>query len=1093
MQKLAEICVRRPVFAAVLILILVVVGTASFFRLGVDRYPEIDFPTVTVVTTLPGSSPEAVETEISKKIEDAVGTLSGIDEMRSSSSEGVSTVTITFVLEKDVDVATQEVRDKVSLAQRDLPKDVDPPTVRRFDPSQIPIMSIAISSEQPIGQVTEYADKTLRRQIESANGVGEVDLRGGQPRQINIWLDANKLRSVNLTVNDVTKALQAQNIEVPGGDVDQGARKLTLRTLGRLTTVKQFNDIVLRARNGGQVLLSDVARVDDGLAEATSYSELNGKATVQLAVLKQSGTNTLAVVDSVLERLDEAKKTAPSGTSIRVVSEQSSYIKAAVSSVEEHLVLGAFLAALVVLVFLWNWRATLITAVAIPASVISTFTLMYYMGFTLNLITLLALTLSVGIVIDDAIVVLENIFRHMEEFGKSAFDAAIDGTREIGLAVLATTLSLVAVFLPVAFMSGIVGRFMNSFGLTMSFAILISLLVAFSLTPMLSSRWLKAKAPEGDETVVDGAPMPASTRANNNDTIDGPYTPSQSEIAEAQGHGAPVHGGSRERGFFAAIDRFYTMLLHFALRRRWVIVLLAVAAIGSMVPLFKLGLVPFNFLPTDDESQFQISIEAPQGTSLEAITQAGRRVTQLVKKDIPDVDYTLMTAGSGNENEASIYVRLLGIEKRDFSQDDAVEMARKKIVPILKAQGLLISVTPINSFRGGGGRRDSAQIQYVLSGPDLNVLREASQKALAQMRKIPGVVEPDTNLVLGKPEIDVKVNRELAQQLGVSPADIAGALRYLVGGDKVTDYNEGGEQYEVHVRADRQFRDAIAGIGQLTVPSTTAGSVPLDQLVTFVRGTGPATIERLNRQRQVTLLANTTPGASQGAIVGQLETIIKGLNLGPDYNAAPVGTAKEQAKTGKSFMFALMLSLVFMYLVLAAQFESWLHPITILLSLPLTVPFAFWSLALFGQSINIFSMLGILVLFGVVKKNAILQIDHTNKLREAGMNRYDAIVQGNRDRLRPILMTTLAFVAGMLPLILSRGVGSGTNHAIGSVIFGGQTLSLGLTLLATPVAYSFFDDLANYHPVTRLRRFIGRFIPAVKPPASALQNMKVES
>ena len=563
--------------------------------------------------------------------------------------------------------------------------------------------------------------------------------------------------------------------------------------------------------------------------------------------------------------------------------------------------------------------------------------------------------------IDDAIVVLENIFRHMEEFGKSAFDAAIDGTREIGLAVLATTLSLVAVFLPVAFMSGIVGRFMNSFGLTMSFAILISLLVAFSLTPMLSSRWLQGKAPaDGEaEVVADGTPAPASTR----DKIDGPNTPSQSEILEAQGHGAPVHGGSRERGFFAAIDRFYTMLLHFALKRRWVIVLVAVAAIGSMVPLFKLGLVPFNFLPTDDESQFQISIEAPQGTSLEAITQAGRRVTDLVKKEIPDVDYTLMTAGSGNENEASIYVRLLGIEKRDFSQDDAVEMARKKIVPALKAQGLLISVTPINSFRGGGGRRDSAQIQYVLSGPDLNVLREASLKAVAQMRKIPGVVEPDTNLVLGKPEIDVKVNRELAQQLGVSPADIAGALRYLVGGDKVTDYNEGGEQYEVHVRADRQFRDAIAGIGQLTVPSTTAGSVPLDQLVTFVRGTGPATIERLNRQRQVTLLANTTPGASQGAIVGQIETIIKGLNLGSDYSAAPVGTAKEQAKTGKSFMFALMLSLFFMYLVLAAQFESWLHPITILLSLPLTVPFAFWSLALFGQSINIFSMLGILVAF----------------------------------------------------------------------------------------------------------------------------------
>ncbi len=1085
MQKLAEVCVRRPVFAAVLVLVLLVVGAVSFTRLGVDRFPQVDFPTVNVTTILPGSSPEAVETEITKKIEDAVGTLSGIDELRSSSSEGVSNVTVTFVLEKDVDVATQEVRDKVGQARGQLPRDVEEPIVRRFDPSQIPIMSIAVTADRPMREVTEYADKTLRRQLESANGVGQVNVRGGLLRQINVWLDAYKMRAADITVTDVTRALQAQNIEVPGGRIQQAERELTLRTRGRLQSVKDFENIVLRAESGGQILLGDVARVEDGVAEPTSASEMDGRPTVQLAVLKQSGTNTLSVIDAVNERLEAARKTAPRGTDIRVVREQSTYIEAAVHSVQEHLIVGSMLASLVVLVFLWNWRSTLIASIAIPTSIIATFTLMAYMGFTLNLITLLALTLAVGIVIDDAIVVLENIYRFIEEKGMNPFQAAIEGTRDIGLAVLATTLSLVAVFLPVAFMSGIVGRFMSSFGLTMSFAILVSLFVSFTLTPMLCSRWLKPHAASAGNAANNDA---AGAAAHNGQATRGANTP------------APIPvDSSRSRGFFGIIDRIYTAILHWTMGHRWAVVLLCFAAMGSMVPLFKMGLVPFNFLPEDDESQFQVSIEAPQGTNLETIRQYGRRVVALVKK-LPGVDYTLLTAGEGGLNEASIYVRLKPLDKRKETQSELVQRVRRQIVPRLEATGLKVGVTPINSFGGLGGRRGAAKIQYVLNGPDFKVLQEAAQKAVSQMKKIPGVVEPDTSLVLGKPELNADIDRTVAAQLGVQPSEIAGALRYLVGGDQVTDYNEAGEQYEVHVRAAQAFRSTQEGIGLLTVAAQPGGatggsggagasggggtasggisaglqSVPLDQVVRFTRATGPATIERLNRQRQITLLANTAPGASEGQIVSQVQEIIKGLALGPDYSAAPVGTAKEQQKSGKAFMTALLLSLVFMYLILAAQFESWLHPITILLSLPLTVPFAMWSLAIFGQSINIFSMLGILVLFGVVKKNAILQIDHTNNLREAGMNRYDAIIQGNRDRLRPILMTTLAFVAGMLPLILSTGTGSGTNRAIGSVIFGGQTLSLWLTLLATPVAYSLFDDLANWW--ARLRgKTVGSF------------------
>jgi HAE1 family hydrophobic/amphiphilic exporter-1 len=1079
MQKLAEVCVRRPVFAMVMILILVVVGFVGFTRLGVDRFPEVDFPTVSVSTSLPGSSPEAVETEISKVIEDAVGTLSGIEELRSSSSEGNSNVSVQFVLEKDVDVAVQEVRDAVALARRRLPDDVEEPTVRRFDPSQIPIMSIAVTADRPLRQVTQYADKTLRRQIESANGVGLVNVRGGEFRQINVWLDANRLSAVGLTVNDVTRALQTQNIEVPGGRIEQGNRNLTLRTIGRLQTVEDFNNIVLRAGEGSQVLLSDVARIEDGTAEPDSASEINGRTTVQLSVLKQSGENTLSVIDAVKERLEQAATTAPPGTDIRIVREQSTYIEAAIHSVEEHLILGSILASLVVLLFLWNWRSTLISSIAIPTSIIGTFALIYYMGFTLNLITLLALTLAVGIVIDDAIVVIENIYRFIEEKGMNPFQAAIEGTRDIGLAVLATTLSLVAVFLPVAFMSGIVGRFMSSFGLTMSFAILVSLFVSFTLTPSLAARWFKAVKPAGGP--VENPEGTNATSASNAQIAANDGRASTQHGAAS--HGAASHGGalhsagaahgahggsshgtsSRERGFFAVIDRVYTVMLRWAMGHRWAIVLISGLTLFSTVPLLRSGLVPFNFLPEDDESQFQISIEGPQGTSLEAIRREARRVVTLVNDKLgKNVSYTLMTAGDGGLNEASIYVRLVDVDQREQSQQDLVTLARRDIAPIMEARGIMTGATAINSFGGLGGRRGAASLQYVMNGPNFKVLQEASQKAVAEMKKIPGVVEPDTNLVLGAPELNVEIDRSLAQQLGVQPADVAGALRYLVGGDKVTEYNEGGEQYEVHVRAAQQFRADPEGLALLSVPSTTLGSVPINQIVKFRRSTGPATIERLNRQRQITLLANTVPGASTGTIVQQVERIIKDLNLGPDYTASPVGQAKEQQRSGKAFMVAFMMSVVFMYLILAAQFESWVHPITILLSLPLTIPFAILSLILFGQSINIFSMLGILVLFGVVKKNAILQIDHTNKLREEGMNRYDAIIQGNRDRLRPILMTTLAFVAGMLPLVLSTGTGAGTNRAIGSVIFGGQTMSLLLTLLATPVAYSLFDDLTNW-------------------------------
>ena len=1043
MQKLAEICVQRPVFATVLILILVVVGGAGFMQLGVDRYPKIDIPTVLISTVSPGSSPEAVESDITNPIEDAVNTISGIDEVRSTSSEGVSTVTISFVLEKDISVATQEVRDKINQVIPRLPDGVKQPTVNTYDPDASPVLTLAISGDAPLREITEYSDKVIRKQIESANGIGALDIIGGQYRQIDVQLNPYRMRSYGVTATGVINALRAQNIETPGGQVEGETSNLTLRTLGRLNSIQEFKDIVLKTTDdGGTVRLSSVANITDGASLQTSAAELDGKQTLQISIRKQSGTNALAVIDDIKSRLKEIEKTLPAGYVITITDDQSEYIEAAVHAVEEHLIVGAILATLVVLVFLWSWRSTIIAAVAIPTSIVATFGVMWIMGFSLNLITLLALTLAVGIVIDDAIVVLENIYRLMEEEDMGPFEAAVQGTKEIGLAVLATTLSLVAVFLPVAFMSGIVGRFMNSFGVTMSAAIIVSLIVSFTLTPTMSARMLGKKKGEENESAI--------------------------EKDKAVKHGEKKEEG----GVYGFVDRTYTTMLKWSMGHRWAIVIACVVAVVAIIPIGMA--VPFNFLPTEDESKANISFSAPEGTALEETMRIARSIEAQASK-MPGIEYTQVTAGGGSgsaTNNGTVSIEMKPLEERDISQDELVKRIRTEVMPQFASQDLRSIVSGAGGFGGGG--RAGATIQYVISGPDLKVLAKASEEALKKFKEVPGVVDADTSLKTGNPELRVKINRDLAAQLGVAPADIATALRYFVGGDNVTTYNELGEQYDVYLRAQEQYRKGPQSIGVLTVASSKLGAVPLDQVVSFVKGTGPASIEHYNGLAQVTLSSNVKPGTSQTEISSALEKIVKDLNLGPDYVAAPAGSSKELAKTATSFLTAIALSFIFMYLILAAQFESWIHPITILLSLPLTVPFALLSLLLFGQSINIFSMLGILVLFGIVKKNSILQIDHTNQLRERGMSRYDAIIQANRDRLRPILMTTLAFVAGMIPLIISSGTGSGTNRAIGSVIFGGQSLSLLLTLLATPVVYSLFDDLATWTAKTRTRVFSGK-------------------
>ena len=1044
MQWLAELCVRRPVFASVLILSLTVVGAFAFGQLGVDRLPQVDFPTVSITTRLPGAAPEQVESEVTDKVEEAVNTISGIDQLSSNSAEGISQVNVTFRLEKNADVAAQEVRDRINRILPLLPRTITQPTIEKQDPDAAPILTIAVTAKKPIREVTEYTDKVLRRRLESADGVGQVLVLGGRKRQINVWVDGDRLRAYNLTVNDVSRVLQTQNADIPGGRIDQGAVSITMRTRGRVDSPEQFGDLVIREVNGHPVKVADIGRVEDGVAEATTLANINGDPTVLLQIRKQSGTNTVEVVGNVRERLEDIQAALPPGYELRIVRNQAEFIEASFRSVEEHLIVGSFLAAFVVLLFLGNVRSTVIAAIAIPTSIVATFALVWYAGFTLNMLTMLALTLSVGIVIDDAIVVLENIYRFIEEKGMTPIRAAIEGTREIGLAVLATTLSLVAIFAPVGFMSGMVGRFMRSFGLTMAFAVMVSLLVSFTLTPTMCARWLKVKPRREDE----------------------------------EHH---LHD-SKHSKIFGPLDRVYTRMLEWSMAHRGIVSALAVLVLLSSVPIFRM--VSVNFTPQDDQSEFDLSLRAPEGTSLEATEVFANRVAAAIRQ-VPEVTYTMITVAgdsAGTLNTASIYVRLKDIEDRSRDQFAIMDLVRSEVLPPYVKQGLKASLqAPGIGGGGGGGGQAQGDVMFVMQGPSLAELERASNSLAETARSIPGLVDVDTSLRVGKPEMAVRLDRPKAADLGVQIADAADALRLLVGGDQVTTYNEGGEQYEVHLRAQDQDRGSEAAVGQLTVPSARLGSVALDNIATFARGAAPSDIRRLNRQRQVTVAANLLPGTSQTAAQATLSEAAGKLGLGSEYRLGYTGRSRELNRTASAFLQALALSLIFMYLVLAAQFESWLHPVTILLSLPLTLPFALVSLVIFGQSLNIFSALGMLVLFGVVKKNSILQIDHANQLREEGLEAREAIIQASRDRLRPILMTTLAFVAGMIPLVVTSGVGSATNHAIGFVVIGGQTLVLTLTLLVTPVAYSLFEDAREQRVMRRGFSWLKSKLPLPNP------------
>ncbi len=1022
-----DLCIRRPVFTCMLVTAPLVLGAVSYLRLGVDLFPNVDLPVVVVTTTLAGASVEEMETGVTKPIEEVVNTIAGIDELRSTTKEGFSQVVVQFVLEKDRDVGAQEVRDKISTILGLLPEGTDAPIIDKFDLDAAPVMTIAVSGRRDLREVTEIARKRIKEVLETVPGVGAVTMVGGRRRAINVVVDSASLTGYRLSIEDVRQALLRQNLEMPGGRIDQGPQETVLRTMGRLERPAEFLDLIVATKEGAPIRIRDVARVEDTQEEPRGLSRLDGNPAVSLIVQKQSGTNTVQVVDAVKSRLARIGPLLPADIGTNVIRDQSRFIEASIEEVKFHLLLASVLVSLTILLFIRDWRTTLIASLSIPASIIATFAFMYYMGFTLNNITMLALILSVGIVIDDAVVIHENIFRHMEEYRRPAREAASSATREIALAVVATTLSLLVIFVPVAFMSGRVGRFFNSFGFVVGFAVLVSMVVSFTMTPMLCSRFLK---------------LPAAHRAG------------------------------KPRPVWHAIERGYAALLTWALRHRWVVALTSVALLVATPALFSL--VGMEFVPLDDQSEMQVVITLPEGYSLEradslfAEIEGRLRTLRGVTNLFAVIGDTTgrVAKGQGAVTTGEIYVRLVDLHERDYSQFDCMREARRLLADY---PDLRVAVQPVQAFQSTGFRQ--VDVDLNLSGPELPQLERYAHQITAWMKRQGYFVDVDTSLSLRKPELRVRVKREKASDLGVSIQTIASTLGVLVGGEIVGTYKEADEQYDVWLRADLFYRDNPETIAALTIPSPTVGLTSLSNVADLEPAQGPGTIDRFNRQRQVVVMSNLE-GVAMGDAVARLSTLVDSLHLPADYSYDFLGRAKLLRESNTNFLIAFLLSFVFMYMVLAAQFESFIHPITILLALPLTLPFALMSLVMLRTSMDIYAVFGLFMLFGIVKKNGILQIDYTNVLRGRGMSRDDAILQANRTRLRPILMTTLMLIAAMLPIAMGQGPGAASRASLAKVILGGQALSLLLTLVMTPVAYTWWDDLGRMAPrlVARFRR-----------------------
>lgn len=1031
---LSGIAIRRPVFTTMVMLGLIVLGVFGFRQLAIDDMPEVDIPIVVVQTVYPGASPEVMEREVTRRLEESFNPVEGVDRITSQSLESVSLIIIEFDLERNGDQAAQDIRSRIDLVRRDLPDDIEEPVVLKFDPNQQPILSIALSSSTLSAvELTSLADETVRRRLEAVNGVGEVQIAGGLEREIRIYLDPEKMQALGISVAEVTGAIQRQNLEVPAGRLERGDQEQLVRVAGRITDPDQFADIIIANRNGQPIRLGQIAHVEDGTEEERSLAFVNGQRAVSLDIRKVSGANTVAVADDVFKAIDDLREILPEGTEIQVVRDNSEYIRKSVSSVIHELLLGALLTVLVVMFFLNDWKATVITSFALPVSVISSFILMNALDFTLNNLTLMALSLAIGILIDDAIIVIENIVRH-REMGEDRFTAAARGTREIFLAVVATTFSIVAVFVPVAFMGGIVGRFFFQFGLTIAFAVLVSLFVSFTLTPMLAAHW--GVEPHKELTGFLGVIM------------------------------RPIVGFNR---WFDRQAIKYRGVIEWALGHRKTTLGIAFASLVGAFMLFPM--IGGGFMPTQDSSQFAITFETPEGSSIDYTRRKAEAILAEVHA-MEEVAYTYATIAAGftgTVTQGDIYVRLKPRAERKRTQQELMVATRERLASIY---GVTTGVTEANTM---GGRMKPLQIQ--VRGPDMDELRRISNEVAAMMAEIPGIVDIENTLGDRRPEYRVEIDRDVANRLGLDVGQVTMTVMPLMAGTDVTRWEDpSGEERDVVIQVGRGRRTSVEDLATLPIAtpirdaSGMAVTVPLGQIARIVPSESPAQIDRQDLQRVGTVAASTSPELSIAEASAQIRQALSRLDLPPGYSITFGGETEQLEETFGYVIEALLLAVILIFLILASQFESVTHPIAIMLSLPLSLVGVLLALLITGDTLNMMSMIGVILLMGLVTKNAILLVDNANERRRTeGKDRWTALVEAGQVRLRPIMMTTLAMIFGMLPIALGLGEGGGFRAPMARAVIGGLITSTMLTLIVVPVAYTYLDDLGAW-----LRRLFRR-------------------
>lgn len=1018
---LADISIKRPVFATMLILSLVVLGIVSYPNIGIDLFPRVELPIVNIRTVLKGASPEIIDIDVTDKIEEAINTINGVKTINSTSSEGVSIVTVEFFLERDIDIAVQDVREKIAAIRNKLPSDIEEPVIEKVDPDATPVLWLALSGDLSVREISTYADEVLKEQLQKVTGVGAIRMVGQRLRQIRIWLDLEKLNAYKITAHDVVRAIQRESIEMPGGRIESDTREFIVKIKGEMLTLHDFNELIVGYHRGSAIRIKDIGKAEDGIEEKRTIARFNGLPAVGLGIQKQSGTNTVEVIDRVKREVEKIKKTLPPGMKIDIGFDQSFFIKRSIHEVQTHLIYGGFFAVLAVLVFLKSLRLTFISALAIPTSIIATFSIMYAFDFTFNNMTMLALSLSIGILIDDAIIVIENIHRHIKN-GMKPMEASSFATAEIGLAVMATTLSIVAIFLPVAFMKGIVGRFFLQFALTVVFAVMVSLLVAFTLTPMLSSRLLR------------------------------PYEEEEKKQKTKSKFISKI--SSKLDFIYNTTEKKYRELLIFSLNHKAKIIIIA-----TLIFIFSLLLTRFigkEFLPPEDQGRFIVRLQAPVSYSIDEADKMFRQAEEIVRR-LPEVRTVFYAQGAGftgEINKASMFVGLTPKRERKRTQQEIMKDVRKRFKEIT---GLKATAEDV-SLIGGGIRH--VPIQFSIQGRDLSALEEYSKQIISEFSKLPGIVDIDTTLEAGKPEVRVFINRDKAAELGIDIATIAEAISFLISGEfdvaKFKDETK-GRRYDVRIRLYPEDRENLTDLQRIHVRAKDGKLVELSNIISLQEAGGSSIINRVDRQRAIMLFANLE-GKPLGQAKEELNSIASKI-LPTGFSTSYKGMADIMEESFFYLIFALLLGIVIAYMILAAQFESFIHPITILISMPLSFIGAFSALLITGNTINIFSLIGLILLMGLVKKNAILLVDYTNTLRERGMERKEALITAGPIRLKPILMTTFAMIFGMMPIALGIGEGAETRAPMAIATIGGLISSLFLTLIVVPVIYDIFDTL----------------------------------